>query len=140
MKVEKLLMPKSLLTKNQEKVLRLCHHSFKGLTQIEAAIELNVCRQAINQTLIRIKKKLPKFFPILTKQEAKLYNYYIAEGWGMKQIIETTKLSENAVNKTLKRVKKKGLPFPHAIGRVLSYDEFMDGNGKSIDNFVKKTF
>ncbi len=115
-----------LITKHQAQILKLVHHDFDGLSQAEAAKKLDISKSAISSVLMRIKKILPQYFPILTKLEAKCYYWYTTEGWPVKEIAECTGQSEDAVYKTLQRARDKGMYFTEAKGRILSYEPSMD--------------
>lgn len=131
-------MTKRLITKKQEKALRLCHQDFEGLDQAEAAKQMGISQQAISNLLTAVEKILPQYFPILTKLEAEIYHYYMVEGWEVSEIAEYLgeksgigiAYPDNAVYKTLQRARDKGMFFTEAKGRVLSYDESMDADVK----------
>lgn len=64
------------LTKAEEKVIRLVHHDFKGLTVVETARIMRVQPTYVWELLRSIKEKAPQLFPILTpKQVAVLQGY-----------------------------------------------------------------
>ncbi len=133
-------MTKRLITKKQEQVLRLCHQDFDGLDQAEAAKRMDISRRAICYLLTAVKKVLPQYFPIITKLEAKIYHYYMVEGWGVSEIAEYTGQLEDTIYKTLQRTKVKGMFFTNAKGRILSYDASMDGGSEGMDSKVKQKF
>ena len=117
---------KRLITEKQEQALRLCHHDFDGFSQAEAAKQMNISQSALNQLLIRVKKVMPQYFPILTKLEYKCYNLYMNEGWNVKTIAEHQLQTEDAICKALQRAYKKGMWRPKAHGRIQSYDELQE--------------
>jgi transposase len=121
-----------VITKKQERILRLCHHDFGGLTQAEAAQRLGVSQSVISNALKYVEKVIPDFFPILTKLEAQIYHHYMTEGWSVDEIAEHFGLTPNSIYKTLQRVKNKGMYFTKAKGRALQYDPSMDANIKEI--------
>ncbi len=133
-------MIKRLITKKQEQALRLCHQDFDGLGQAEAAKQMGISQQAISKLLIVVKKVLPQYFPIITKLEAKIYHYYMVEGWSVSEIAEYTSQSEDTTYKTLQRTKVKGMFFTSAKGRILSYDASMDDDSEGMDAQVKHKF
>lgn len=133
-------MSKQSITKKQKRALQLCHHDFEGLTQKEAAKKMKISQQAISKLLILVKKALPQYFPILTKQEERIYHYYMVEGWSVETIAKYTKLSCDTIYNTLQRGKSKKKSFTGAVGRILSYDEFKEEKGGSIDIFIKQKF
>ena len=121
-------MGKRIITKRQERALRLCHQDFDGLTQPEAAYRMNISQQALSQLLARCEEIAPQFFPILTKQEAKFYHLFTVEGWSVEDIAknenedgitEYSGVTLNAVYKTFQRCREKGLKFPGGRGKVL---------------------
>ena len=113
---------KRMITEKQEQALRLCHQNFEGLSQEEAAKRMGISHQAINKLLAAVEKKLPNYFPILTKQEAERYHLYMTEGWSVDEIAEHFEVTPNSVYKTLQRARNKGMYFTEAKGRILSYD------------------
>ncbi len=115
-----------LITFRQEQALRLCHQDFYGLNQIEAAEQMGISPQALGRLLARIKKILPQYFPIFTKFEAKIYHYYMVDGWSVDEIAEYVEHGPHTIYRALQRVKSKGAYFTGSKGRVLSYDESMD--------------
>ena len=123
-------MTKRLITEKQEQALRWCHQDFEGLSQIEAAAKMNISPRALGKLLDHVKEVLPNYFPILTKHEAKIYHYYMVEGWEVTEISGYTELSQNAIYLTLQRARDKGMYFAEAKGRVLSYDSSMDAHIK----------
>lgn len=122
---------KRILTKKQEKALRLCHHDFSGLIQEEAAKIMGIDRKNISKLLNRVKKVFPLMFPIITKQEAMIYFYYQKMGWKVSEIAECMGLSERMVYFSLQRARKKGMPFSPKKGRLLHPDSDRDEDGKA---------
>ena len=117
-------MDKRLITKRQEEALRLCHQDFEGLPQDAAAARMGISQQAISKLLAACEKVAPQLFPILTKQEARLYHCYMVEGWSPEEMVRADNnaggdLTLNAVYKTFQRCKAKGLKFPGGRGKVL---------------------
>ena len=117
---------KRLITKRQEQALKLCHHDFEGLEQVEAAKRMGITQPAIVKLLAHIKKVALQLFPILTQQEAKIYHYYMVEGWNVNEIAEYTDLSPDTIYKTLQRARRKGMFFTPPKDRVLQYETWMD--------------
>ena len=123
-------MSKRLITSRQEQILCLVHHDFGGLTQAEAAKKLGISQQVVSDILKRIEKILPQMFPILTKIEAERYHLYVVEGWSVNEIAEHFDLPSRSIYYALRRAQDKGMYFTEAKGRILSYDESMDGHIK----------
>ena len=117
-------MGKRLISKKQEQALRLCHHNHEGLSQDVAAARMGISQQAISKLLAACEKIAPQLFPILTKQEARLYHCYMVEGWSPEEMVRADNdvggnLTLNAVYKTFQRCKAKGLKFPGGRGKIL---------------------
>ena len=121
---------KRLITTKQEEILRLVHHSFDGLTQVEAAQRLGVSQSVISNALKHVEEIMPQFFPILTRLEAQIYHYFMIEGWSVDEIADHLGQETNAVYKTLQRTKDKGMYFNETKGRILSYNSNMDASVK----------
>lgn len=100
-------MSKRFITERQEEILRLCHHEFEGLSQTEASKKLGVSQKVISETLARVKKIAPQFFPILTKFEFKVYNLYTLEGWKTEEIADYLNISKQKIYKAFQRAKNK---------------------------------
>ena len=123
-------MGKRLITEKQERALRLCHHDFEGLSQIEAAKRMNISQSALSGLLTKVKKVLPQYFPILTKLEMERYHLYMVEGWDVDEIAEHFEVTPSAIQLALQRAKDKGMFFSEEKGRTLSYEPSMDANVK----------
>jgi len=119
-------MNKRLITKKQERALRLCHHDFKGLTQEKAAKQMDISQRAISYLLTAVKKVLPQYFPILTKLEIQVYHYYMDEGWSTEEIAEYMGMSQRTVQLALQRARDKGMFLSGAKKRILSYNSKID--------------
>jgi len=91
---------------------------------------MNISQRAVCKLLTAVEKVLPDYFPILTKLEARIYHYYMTEGWSVSDIAEYTKKSQRTIQLTLQRARDKGIPFDKAKGRILSYDPGMDAKVK----------
>lgn len=125
-------MTERLISKKQERALRLCHQDFEGLSQTEAAKRMGISQSALSGLLARLKKnpRFQAYFPILTKVEAERYHLYAIEGWSVKNIAERFGITPGSIYEALQRAKDKGMFFTEAKGRVLSYTPDMDANVK----------
>jgi predicted DNA-binding protein YlxM (UPF0122 family) len=117
---------KRTITEKQEEALRLCHHDFEGLTEIEAAARMGISQQAISKLLNKVKEIAPQFFPILTKLQAECYHHSTCDGWSPLEIAKYMYRSKWSVYKALQACGKKGLPLPDAHGDIMKYTENMD--------------
>lgn len=99
------------ISKFDEKVLRLIHHDFEGLTQREAAGKLGVSIQTVNRAVRRLKKLADQFFPILTKHQ-KFVHFCITErGMTHSAIAHLIGSSVRTVESTVAAITKKGVVF-----------------------------
>lgn len=128
---------KRVITEHQEQILRLVHHDFDGLSQVEAAKKLGISQSAISNALVRIKKIMPQMFPLLTKIEIERYHLYAIEGWSVNNIAEYLEVTPDSVYKALKRAKDKGMFFPKPKDKVLSYNSGID---TEMDEHIKHKF
>lgn len=69
-------MKKRNLTNYEETIIRSVHHEFDGMSRKTVAEGLGITRQALAYHLKQIKKKAPQLFPILTKEQWKVYKMY----------------------------------------------------------------
>lgn len=118
------------MSKKQEQALCLRHQDFGGLSSKEAAKQMGISQSALNGLLARLKKNpcFQAYFPIITKHEAKIYHFYMIEGWEVSEIAEYTELTPNAIYKTLQRARDKGMYFTKAKDRMLTYTPDRDDN------------
>lgn len=117
-----------VLTEFEVKVLRKCHHDFCANTQKQAAQDLGVSQTTISRTLARLKKRVPKFFPILTLHQAVVW-HYLTEGLTREQVVQLTGYSLKFVDEATTQLKAKGLSFGPRP-KTLQYSEFMDSGVK----------
>ena len=69
-------MTKRILSHFEEKVLRLVHHDFEGLSVEEAAEKIGCLLGTVKLVLKRVEKKCPQLFPILTPQHRAILLMY----------------------------------------------------------------
>ncbi len=100
-----------ILSDFEEKVIRLIHHNFEGLTQTEAAKQLNVSQAQVSRAVHHIEEVAPQLFPILTKRQAYIKDCIVEEGLTHKQIATILKISEGTLNSQVATLKAKGVYF-----------------------------
>ena len=98
---------KRCVTKEQEDAYRCRHPDFGGLTEEEAADELGISVRAIRGRLIRMQKIAPQLFPILSRENAKIWGLWYDLGMPCIKIAEDVDLTESAVIQRLQHIKKK---------------------------------
>ena len=128
---------KRKITKEQEDAFRLRHHDFEGLTEEEAADELGISPRAVRGRLTRMQKVAPQLFPILSRENAEIWEWWYRGGLTCWEIAKQTGMKLGAVMKRLERIKKKMgyaemvTPNPH---RAISLDTL------DIDTVVVKKY
>jgi DNA-binding CsgD family transcriptional regulator len=103
--MEKQIM-KRLITEQQERAYRLCHHDFDGHTIQEAAEIMRITPVSVYKLLARMKKAAPHLFPILSKNHATIWRMFLA-GKTCKQIADELGETEAALQTKLYKVKEK---------------------------------
>lgn len=121
-------MTKRLINEFDEKVLRLVHHDFGGLSQKEAAKRLSISTSTVSKALSRVRAKAPQLFPILT-QTQKTVCEHVLDGSSYAWIADTLSKSEAAIKDIVYRMKKKGVIFPRTP-KTVRYQTFMDSQIK----------
>lgn len=117
-----------MLSRKEAEIYRLCHHDFDGLSTKEAAEIMGVTPRRIEQVLVKIKRKAPQLFPILTRIQAHAYSLRVNEGKTLKQIADLTDRSVTAVGNSVAVAVEKGMPAPGKRVEMKRYDSSMDGS------------
>lgn len=119
-----------LFSKRQEVVLRLCHHDHFGLSLADAADTLNTTVQSVCDTLSRVRAVAPQLFPILTPQQAEIYEMFVSRNMPCRDIAYMLDMGVRNVQKILKSMyddrKVTGLMFRPGTAVRLSYENWMD--------------
>ena len=116
---------KRVITELEEKVIRLVHHDFKGLTQAEAAQHLNVSQALISRAILQVKKKASQLFPILTRQQKFIYNCIAREGFSHQGIARLLDVSKDTIDSTIATMKAKGVYFERPY-KTIRYETYHD--------------
>ncbi len=116
-----------VLTRREEEIIRLLHHDFEGLTQIEVADRLDCTQQNIANAVARIKIKAPQLFPFMTKNQKYVLDCITEMGLKHKAIAVLLKVSEHAIAEIVRQLKDKGIKVNQAP-KTKRYEDFMDGN------------
>lgn len=119
------------LTEWEESVIRLIHHEFEGLTQVEAAERLDVSVATVSRTVTGIVEKAKHCSPIrillpfLTKAQYAVYQCVVERGLTNRQTAEELGVTVVNVGTTLTRIRKKGLKIPKRKPVQTYHDEGM---------------
>lgn len=122
----------------EERVLRCVHHEFAGLTQSEAAKQLNVSPAKISRALADMEersktcKPIQIMFPILTRLQFKVLTAITKRGLTIEQIAKEASLSVGAIKDTVVKLKQKGVIMPKRSDapKTISYTPSMDKDVK----------
>lgn len=119
-------MAERVMTEQEEKIYRLRHHDFGGLSTRETAGLLKITEANVQQVLRRLEMKCPQLFPILTKRQAFIQDCIVKFGFTHQKIAESLDISEDTVNSIVSILKAKGVCFSRPR-KTLRYTEQMDG-------------
>ena len=120
---------KRLITEYEEQVYRLRHHNHEGLTAREVAEKLNISPERVNQILRSLKAKAPQLFPLLAKQQTKIYKLITEQGMTYPQVAAILRISPHTIEQSVKAMKTRGIHFqPRPTTR--QYEPHMDENVK----------
>lgn len=114
------------LTLREIEAVRLCHHDFRGLSTIEAAKEMKISRQRICQLLKSAERKAPRLFPILTREQNKIYKLVTEQGLTHSQIADTLGITVGTVTQVISTIKAKGVIIVNHP-KTVPYENWMDG-------------
>jgi len=114
------------LTSKEERIIRLCHHDFGGLTQKEAAVRMSISPSYVTKLLKSVRKKAPQLFPMISGFQAKVYKHLIREGLGYSDIAAKEGCSVKKITNTVYLLVKKG--FNLRTGKTVRYHNWMDGS------------
>ena len=95
-----------LITKRQEEIYRCRHHDFMGLTTEETATKLGISTHTVRAHLTTLKKIAPQLFPILSKENARIWRLWHENGLSCREIASRMRTTERAVIERLRRIKK----------------------------------
>jgi len=115
-----------MLSEQEVKIYRLCHHDFEGLPVTKVADRMGLSPRRIQQILAGIEAKAPQLFPILTRTQAHAYSLRVDSGLTLKQIAFLTGRTRAAVAKSIRAAVEKGMPAPGKWKKHKQYQPDMD--------------
>ena len=123
------------ITEQEQQAYRLRHHEFEGLTEAEAAEEMGINKPRVRQLLQSLKRKAPQLFPILTRHQFLVYDFYVGKGLSQKEIAKLFNITQQSIDETLQRMKDSGMPGIEleGMGDTISYTP-------EIENQIKQKF
>jgi len=119
-----------LITEQEQRAYRLCHHEFEGLTVEQAAKVMKVHVATIYRLLDSLKQKTPQLFPILSQYQWTVYKMFVDEGLPQHRIAEKFGVTREDITQVLQRIKDKGVPGLNlgGINHPLSFTPEMDNH------------
>lgn len=119
-------MIKRNLSHFEEKLLRLVHHDFEGLSTKEVAEKLECPPETIETTLKRVEKKAPQLFPILTPQHRAILLMY-DKHMSRASIAVALGVTEQGLHKEIAFLRKHKFLWNRKVDQ---YDPLMDSRVK----------
>ena len=119
-------MEKRILSQLEEKIIRLVHHDFEGLSIDEAAEYMELTPDEVKQKLKEIEKLAPQLFPILNPQHRAILLMY-DKHMSRTSIAVALGISEQDLNKEVAFLRKHKFLFNRKMDQ---YDTLMDGHVK----------
>lgn len=65
-----------VITKQEERALRLCHHDFNGYPITDVARIMSITPKKVKALLKSVERKAPQLFPILTPRQRTILRLY----------------------------------------------------------------
>ena len=118
---------KRILSQLEEKIIRLVHHDFDGLSVEEAAKKLGCPPESIMSALKQIEKLAPQLFPILTPQHRAILLMY-DKHMSRASIAVALGISEQDLNKEVAFLRKHKFLWNRKMDQ---YSPLMDNNVKT---------
>ncbi len=122
---------KRVITETEERVFKLCHHDFEGLTRKEAAKQMGVSQSSISRTLARVKAKAPQLFPILNPRQHLIHHCIAELGCPHKEIAEMLGVTVKTIDGIVAQMRAKGVSFAQPR-KTVSYESYMDDKIKHV--------
>lgn len=119
-------MKKRILSHLEEKIIRLVHHDFGGLSIDETALMLQLVPNEVRQRLREIEKLAPQLFPILTPQHRAILLMY-DKHMSRASIAVALGITEQDLHKEIAFLRKHKFLFNRKMDQ---YDPLMGGHVK----------
>ena len=120
-------MEKRNLSHFEEKLLRLIHHDFDGLSIKEAAKKVGCSPETIETMLKRVEKLAPQLFPILTPQHRAILLMY-DKHMSRASIAVALGVTEQKLHKEIAFLRKHKFLWNRKVDQ---YDPLMDSRVKT---------
>ena len=119
-----------MITEQEQQVYRCRHHEFEGLTEEETAERMGISKRRIRQLLESLQHKAPQLFPILTRHQFLVYDFYVGKGLSQDEIAKLLDTHQQDIYKTIQRMKDKGMPGLNLdnISNPVSYTSEMENH------------
>lgn len=120
-------MKKRNLTQLEEKIIRLVHHEFGGLSTAEAAEKMELSPDEIKLILKQVRRKAKQLFPILTPQHRAILMMY-DKHMSRASIAVALGISEQELHKEIAFLRQHKFLWNRKMDQ---YDSSMDGHVKT---------
>jgi transposase len=111
------------ISETEEQAYRLVHHEFGGLSKDAAAEFMGITVQALNRLLAAVQRIAPQLFPILTREQARVKNFY-DQGLSIDDIAKTLEIKERRVQTILGQL--RDLEVITFVPKTLMYGTHLD--------------
>lgn len=116
-----------LITERQERIYRMRHHDFAGLTTKQVAAILGVTPKCISCHMQKLKSIAPQLFPILTPRQMDVYVLHEKMGMTHPEVEKYLGTSVGTSAATVRCMRKKGMFFQsNCLHGVNAYSPWMD--------------
>lgn len=118
-----------LITERQERIYRMRHHDFDGLTTKQVASKLNLTMACVTHHMRQMRKIAPQLFPILTEKQANVYNLYVRAKISTFAVAKALNVSVFIVKNRIYEMRRKGMfisNFCKSRKHDYSYESWMD--------------
>lgn len=116
------------ITPEMERLYRLCHHDFDGMSYAEAAEVVGISVRSVYRVLNEMRKLAPQLFPILNKEQAEIWRAWDTEdSLTNEEIAFALGLTEDALNSKIAVIRcKLGVSRPYKRNTVRMPSSQMD--------------
>lgn len=129
----KKLLHRRVITVEQERLLRLHHHDFTGMSLGDAAARMDLLIVVAEDMLDDIYRVAPQLWPILSKTEHKIYKMYSEQGYTQAEIAEHLRTTKSLVQRIIADMREDGMPglsIRTRKPRVQRYGDYMEPDTK----------
>ena len=99
---------KRKITEEMERLYRMCHHNFGGMSYADAAKAMGITIRSVYRVLNELRKLAPQLFPILTQEQATILRAWDTEAnLTIEEVAISLGLTEDALNSKMAVIRRK---------------------------------